>query len=764
MMRRLPRSKRAKCDNNNNNSSSSSCSSCSSGSGSGNGGASCGDFLAFLLLLLASCLTLIQLNGIRAEAYNVLPPLQQQPPPVVAQDADGGGGGGSGNLNSQLTAMAGSSLSPNVSPGATDGGAGQSARQNGSGPHRNKHHHRAPVSSSSKWAPLEDLQDSSIKTRLGTITMSQQVAVVANDTNQPSASPSLKQPRMFVDFDRLIDKLLSNNIQQSKIAGETQASSTVKSEMSNITNGELNNNTNRTTMKFFRNNKTFGSVVFTSEPQQPRRLINCHLVDLEKHAPDVAIFESRYGINTLDIEFEDMMALIESCTDIARFRPLRPPSGLTGSSGSLSAPLVVRPPFGPAVPPILVVGRPAVGQINQQQHLTSTVPSSATSMSTFHKVMTGTIGNELNRLGPTIDDSNKLDIPQGYVSQPLLVATTNSQQQPPVQQARSMATTMSLGAIPRAQRPPAPANQRRLRRRLAQVNTARELQWSLHNHSTENYFAPAAMAYAAPPPSAGSGFDTARARAMGAPGMPAYSGELLEHNAHSHPASLLTQALAKVGETSKKLVLGEVTAPPSVVEGQRAGIKEALQEITSYDTTDLLAIWRGILPGTNWCGMGDRATSYNDLGFESDIDICCRAHDFCPIRLSAFSSGYGLFNWSFYTRSHCTCDQNFLNCLQRAESPLSSVVMRLYFTIMKTTCLHDNETTAFDIHQNHKKPSIINLNNGDNHNKNHNSQPQQRLRFHITSRDKPSNNGHSNQKAPQQTQQTQQVAARTFRF
>lgn len=161
----------------------------------------------------------------------------------------------------------------------------------------------------------------------------------------------------------------------------------------------------------------------------------------------------------------------------------------------------------------------------------------------------------------------------------------------------------------------------------------------------------------------------------------------------------LVGALAKVSEQSKKLVLGEVTAPPSLSLNNNgpngsntSSLREALQEISSYDTSDLLSIWRGILPGTNWCGMGDRATSYNDLGFESDIDICCRAHDFCPVRLSAFSSGYGLFNWSFYTRSHCWCDQNFLDCLQQAESPLSSVVMKFYFSIMKTTCLNDIET------------------------------------------------------------------------
>lgn len=65
---------------------------------------------------------------------------------------------------------------------------------------------------------------------------------------------------------------------------------------------------------------------------------------------------------------------------------------------------------------------------------------------------------------------------------------------------------------------------------------------------------------------------------------------------------------------------------------------------------NFISVWKGIVPGTRWCGLGDSALDYHDLGPRSDIDLCCRAHDHCPIRLKAFRMGYGLINFSFYTK------------------------------------------------------------------------------------------------------------------
>lgn len=32
----------------------------------------------------------------------------------------------------------------------------------------------------------------------------------------------------------------------------------------------------------------------------------------------------------------------------------------------------------------------------------------------------------------------------------------------------------------------------------------------------------------------------------------------------------------------------------------------------------------GVFPGTKWCGTGDIARNYHDLGEEKDMDRCCR--------------------------------------------------------------------------------------------------------------------------------------------
>lgn len=375
---------------------------------------------------------------------------------------------------------------------------------------------RKPDSSSSFFAKIEDLDDSSIRTRLATL---EQPAELLNNANPLQVSSS-QQSRL--DFELIIERILQSQHEQWSTLNNT-------------------NSSNKTSMRFFRNNKTFASIVFTN--LQPRRLINCHLVDLEKHSADVALFEAKYLIRAVDVEFPQMMQLIECCTDIARFKPFRPSLG----------------------------GRP-----NAVQLFAASLPAHQSKFSAHQK-------------------------------RPLLVVGR------PV---------------------PAPI--------AVQQST-----------------------------------DTRLVR---------------RSQTFPEPRAAIKNPVKALVRDAKRLVLGEVTPPASLAQARPGAIKDALQEISSYDTSDLLAIWRGILPGTNWCGMGDRATSYNDLGFESDIDICCRAHDFCPIRLSAFSSGYGLFNWSFYTRSHCTCDQNFLDCLSRAESPLSAVVTKFYFNIMKTTCLHDNET------------------------------------------------------------------------
>lgn len=95
----------------------------------------------------------------------------------------------------------------------------------------------------------------------------------------------------------------------------------------------------------------------------------------------------------------------------------------------------------------------------------------------------------------------------------------------------------------------------------------------------------------------------------------------------------------------------------------------------------------GIVPNTLWCGLGDRAANYSELGSESQVDACCRAHDHCPIRLKPFTTDYGLVNWSMSTRSHCDCDLDFNECLSSLNSTLSNVIRVLYFRFVGLQCI-----------------------------------------------------------------------------
>ncbi|XP_012546102.1 uncharacterized protein LOC101744895 isoform X1 [Bombyx mori] len=64
-----------------------------------------------------------------------------------------------------------------------------------------------------------------------------------------------------------------------------------------------------------------------------------------------------------------------------------------------------------------------------------------------------------------------------------------------------------------------------------------------------------------------------------------------------------------------------------------------------------------ILPGTKWCGAGQLASDYEELGDETAVDRCCRKHDNCQTNIGNFRRRFGYFNYRPYTISHCRCDR-----------------------------------------------------------------------------------------------------------
>lgn len=101
-----------------------------------------------------------------------------------------------------------------------------------------------------------------------------------------------------------------------------------------------------------------------------------------------------------------------------------------------------------------------------------------------------------------------------------------------------------------------------------------------------------------------------------------------------------------------------------------------------------LTALQGILPGTLWCGKRDQATYYHQLGQRAQLDACCRAHDHCPVKLLPLQTRYGLTNFGFSTRSHCSCELEFFRCLKAVKDPLATTIGQLYFNVLKMECLN----------------------------------------------------------------------------
>ncbi|XP_039961656.1 uncharacterized protein LOC120775514 [Bactrocera tryoni] len=95
----------------------------------------------------------------------------------------------------------------------------------------------------------------------------------------------------------------------------------------------------------------------------------------------------------------------------------------------------------------------------------------------------------------------------------------------------------------------------------------------------------------------------------------------------------------------------------------------------------------GIIPGTKWCGTGDIAETYSDLGTEMDMDRCCRLHDLCPVKIRAYQNKYELMNDSLYTKSHCICDDMLYSCLKSANTSAAQVMGSIYFNLVQVPCL-----------------------------------------------------------------------------
>ncbi|CAG0904281.1 unnamed protein product [Darwinula stevensoni] len=104
-------------------------------------------------------------------------------------------------------------------------------------------------------------------------------------------------------------------------------------------------------------------------------------------------------------------------------------------------------------------------------------------------------------------------------------------------------------------------------------------------------------------------------------------------------------------------------------------------------TKNGFSVFAAIKPGTRWCGSGDKADSFDNLGKESQVDRCCRGHDFCPIYISSKTTKYGLYNSNSFTMSHCDCDTHFKNCLKKVGTSKADNTGKTLFDVLKASCV-----------------------------------------------------------------------------
>lgn len=93
-----------------------------------------------------------------------------------------------------------------------------------------------------------------------------------------------------------------------------------------------------------------------------------------------------------------------------------------------------------------------------------------------------------------------------------------------------------------------------------------------------------------------------------------------------------------------------------------------------------------IFPGTKWCGAGNVAKNYDDLGPSRATDACCREHDHSEDNIAAFETKHGIRNTNLYTMTHCKGDRKFYGCLLNDSSVPSVAVGKIFFNILRTTC------------------------------------------------------------------------------
>ncbi|CAO1334991.1 unnamed protein product [Diamesa serratosioi] len=101
-----------------------------------------------------------------------------------------------------------------------------------------------------------------------------------------------------------------------------------------------------------------------------------------------------------------------------------------------------------------------------------------------------------------------------------------------------------------------------------------------------------------------------------------------------------------------------------------------------------------IYPGTKWCGPGNTALDYTDIGRFSEEDKCCREHDYCPEQIAPGDCLRSICNSGNFTRTHCECDEKFRKCLQSLNTEPANTIGAAFFNVVQVTCFETRPTCS----------------------------------------------------------------------
>ncbi|EEB11436.1 conserved hypothetical protein [Pediculus humanus corporis] len=133
---------------------------------------------------------------------------------------------------------------------------------------------------------------------------------------------------------------------------------------------------------------------------------------------------------------------------------------------------------------------------------------------------------------------------------------------------------------------------------------------------------------------------------------------------------------------------------PPIFDNYKFITEERSQKLI-FERRQFSSLLSGVFPGTKWCGSGDLANTYYDLGTDKKLDKCCRSHDFCPVKVLGLKTQHNLTNYSLYTKSHCECEDVFYKCLKTVNSHSSNLIGNLYFNVGNFLCIIDVEPTFY---------------------------------------------------------------------